>query len=318
MNPLSTVTGSLIIGLVLPIAGIAQSASWTPPTLGYLFDPAAKSIRPLSGIPGAASLEAGLAVPSKLEQASVSPNRKFALAATKEGEHLLLVTWTGNSANASELDGSPASAEQIAFSASGSTAAIWNRDTRKIQVWKGLPDQPSLYKEIEAADLTALAVSDDGDAVAAATEAGLVLAGDVKILAPGSFSGLAFLPGTHDLAAAEQALDQVSLIRRVDSDADTVQLADGQDGVSQPIAVAFSSDGRKLIVANLRGQSVLSIDLESRAVTATLCECEADGLYRAQGNAVFRLTNGSQDLIALFDGDSDEPRVLSIPVGASR
>ncbi len=318
MNPLSTVTGSIIIGLCLPMLGAAQSASWTPPTLGYLFDSDSKSIRPLSGIPGAASLEAGLAVPSKLEQAFISPNRKFALAATKDGEHLLLVTWTGNSANATELDGAPASAEQIAFSGSGSAAAIWNRDARKIQVWKGLPDQPSLFKEIESAELTALAVSDDGDAVAAATEVGLVLAGAGKILGVGSFSGLAFLPGTHDLAAAEQTLDQVSLIRKVDSDADTVQLAGNQDGVSQPIAVAFSSDGRKLIVANLRGQSVLSIDLESRAVIATPCDCEAEGLYRAQGNAVFRLTNGSQDLIALFDGDSGEPRVLSIPVGASR
>ena len=145
-----------------------------------------------------------------------------------------------------------------------------------------------------------------------------MLAGTGKILAAGSFSGLAFLPATHDLAAAEQSLDQVSLIRKVDSDSDTVQLAGNQDGVSQPVAVAFSADGRKLIVANLRGQSVLSIDLESRVVIATPCDCEADGLYRAQGNAVFRLTNGSQDLIALFDGDSGEPRVLTIPAGASR
>ena len=319
MNPLSIVTSSFIIGLCLPTIGAAQSASWTPPTLGYLFDAASKSIRPLSGIPGAAGLEAGLAVPSKLERASISPNRKFALAEIKDGDHILLVTWAGTAAVVSELDGAPPSAEQIAFAASGSTAALWNRDIRKIQVWKGLPDQPSLYKEIDAAELTALGVSDDGDAVVAATtDAGLILAGAGKTLAAGSFSGLAFLPGTHDIAAGEQSLDQVLLIRKVDSDVDTVQLAGNQDGVSQPIAVAFSADSRRLIVANLRGQSVLSINLESRAVIATPCDCEMEGLYRAQGNAVFRLTNGSQDSIALFDGDSEEPRVLSIPAGASR
>ncbi len=318
MNPLSIVTSYFVIGLCLPVVGVGQSAIWTPPTLGYLFDGAAKSIRPLSGIPGAASVEAGLAVPNKLERASISPNRKFALAETKDGEHLLLVTWSGNSAVVSALDGAPPSAEQIAFGASGSTAAVWNRDAGKIQVWKGLPDQPSLYKEIEASGLSALAVSDDGDAVAAANDGGLFLAGAGKALAAGNFSGLAFLPGTHDLAAAEQSLDQVLMIRKVDSDTDTVQLAGNQDGVSQPIAVAFSADARKLIVANLRGRLVLSIDLESRAVTATPCDCEAEGLYRAQGNAVFRLTNGSQDSIALFDGDSGEPRVLSVPAGASR
>lgn len=319
MNSLSLITSSFVMSLCFPMIGFAQAASWTPPLLGYLFDAAGKSIRPLSGIPGAASLEAALSVPSKLEHASISPNRKFALAETKDSNHVLLVTWTGTVAVLSALEGAPASAEQIAFAASGSTAAIWNHDSGKIQVWKGLPDQPSLYKEIEVTELTALGVSDDGDAVvAASTDTGLILAGSGKTLAAGSFAGLAFLPGTHDLAAAEQSIDQILLIRRVDSDADTVQLAGNQDGVSQPIAVAFSSDARKLVVANLRGQSVLSIDLESRAVIVTPCDCAAEGLYRAQGNAVFRLTNGSQDMIALFDGDSEAPRVLLIPAGVSR
>ncbi|MEO8130821.1 MAG: hypothetical protein ABI822_27230, partial [Bryobacteraceae bacterium] len=67
MNSLSTVTSSFLIGLCLPLAGAAQTVAWTPPTLGYLFDSESKSIRPLSGVPGAASLEAGLSVPSKLE-----------------------------------------------------------------------------------------------------------------------------------------------------------------------------------------------------------------------------------------------------------
>jgi hypothetical protein len=318
MNPISTVTGLIVISVCLPMAGAAEAVNWTPPTLGYLFDSDTKSIRPLSGIPGAASLESGLAVGSKLEKASISPNRKFAIAEIKDGEHLLLVSWSGTAATAEPLDGAPATAEQIAFSASGSTAALWTRDAHRIQLWKGLPDHPSLYKEIETAELTALAVSDDGDAVAAATEAGLVLAGAGRTLASGNFSGLAFLPGTHDLAAAERSLDQVLLISKVDSDPDTAQLASIQDGVAQPVALAFSADARKLIVANLRGRSVLSIDLESRAVLVTPCECQADGLYRAQGNSVFRLTNGSQDLIALFDGDSSEPRVLNIPAGAAR
>jgi hypothetical protein len=300
------------------MGGYSQSVNWAPPTLGYLFDAAAKSIRPMSGIPGAASLESGLAVSSKLEKASISPNRKFAVAEIKDGEHLQLVALASGAAVSSELDGTPGTAEQVAFSAGGSTVAIWSRSTQKIQVWKGLPDRASLFKEIDFAELTALAVSDDGDAVAAATDGGLVLAGAGKTLASGSFAGLAFVPNSHDLAAAEQTLDQVSLFSRVDSDPEITQLAGNQDGVAQAVALAFSSDAKKLIVANLRGQSVLSIDLDSRAIVSTPCDCQADGLYRAQGNAVFRLTNGSQDLIALFDGDSDEPRVLSIPAGASR
>jgi hypothetical protein len=318
MNPISTVTGSILISVCLPIVSAAQAVNWTPPTLGYLFDSDTKSIRPLSGIPGAASVESGLAVGSKLERASISPNRKFALAEIKGSEHLRLVIWSGTVATAEPLDGAPATAEQIAFSASGSTAALWARESNRIQIWKGLPDSPSLYKEIEIAELTALAVSDDGDAVAAATEAGLVLAGAGRTLASGNFSGLAFVPGTHDLAAAEQSLDQVLLIGKVDSDPDTTQLASSQDGVAQPVALAFSADARKLMVANLREKSVLSIDLESHAVLVTPCDCQADGLYRAQGNSVFRLTSGLQDLIALFDGDSAEPRVVNIPAGAAR
>src|SRR4051812_38279818 len=143
MNPLSTVTGSFLMAVCLPIAGAAQAVNWAPPTLGYLFDSGSKSIRTLSGIPGAASLESGVSVASKLERASISPNRKFALGEIKDGDHLLLVVLSGSGSTASSLDGTPATADQIAFSASGSTAAIWSRDAQKIQVWKGLPDQPA-------------------------------------------------------------------------------------------------------------------------------------------------------------------------------
>src|SRR4051794_5329073 len=116
MTSFSAVAASLLIAISIPNQGNAQSATLTGPRLGYLFDTEEKTIRPLSGIPGAASLDSGISVASKLERAFISPNRKFALAQPREGGQILVITWgDGGSASANALDGSPAVADQIAF-----------------------------------------------------------------------------------------------------------------------------------------------------------------------------------------------------------
>ena len=59
--------------LTLSLAGLAiagDPARVTSPVLGYVFDSASKSMRPIAGVPGAAAIEA--AVPSASRSRSAS------------------------------------------------------------------------------------------------------------------------------------------------------------------------------------------------------------------------------------------------------
>src|ERR1700694_6037682 len=100
--------------VVLLLSAVAQMPRWSTPTLGFVYDTDSKSIRPISGVVGAASLDGGLAVPVKLESASVSPNRQIALARTVDSDQLQLVRWKGSSGDATPLDGSIAASGLIA------------------------------------------------------------------------------------------------------------------------------------------------------------------------------------------------------------
>jgi hypothetical protein len=296
----------------------AQPAKWSTPTLGYLYDSDSKAIRVLSGIPGAASLDGGLSVPDKLEQAAISPNGKYAIGAVKDAGSLSLITWATGAVTSAALDGTT-SADLVAFSNSSAVAAILSRDAQTIQIWTGLPDQPSLARQVAAVDLSALAVSDDGTLLAGANASSVFLLGgdQPKVIANGGPYALTFLKDSHDLAIADQTADQISLLTQPDGDMKTQALAGSADGVAQVTALAVSGDGTVLVAANLRGKSVLSIDLGSKLSTLTQCDCQAEGLYRAQGNAVFRLTNSLDNPISVFDGDTG-PRVVIIPAGGAQ
>jgi hypothetical protein len=310
---------TLAIIAAAPAILTAQTAKWSTPTLGYLYDSDSKAIRVLSGIPGAASLDGGLSVPDKLEQAAISPNGKYAIAAIKDSGSLSLITWSMDAVTSATLDGTPVSADLVAFSNSSAVAAILSRDAQTIQIWTGLPDQPFLARQVAAVDLSTLAVSDDGALLAGANTSSVFLIGgdQPKLIANGGPYALTFLKDSHDLAIADQAADQISLLTEPDGDVKTQALAGSADGVAQVAALAVSGDGAVLVAANLRGKSVLTIDLTSKLSTLTQCDCQAEGLYRAQGNAVFRLTNSLDNPISVFDGDTG-PRVVIIPAGGAQ
>jgi WD40 repeat protein len=319
MKRTSTLRGALLI--LVPGLAIAQSSQLSSPTLGYVFDPDGKAIRIIAGVPGAASLEGNLTLPFKLENAIVAAGRKYAIAENSDSDTLLLVTWPDGKAASRALEGAPKTATLMSFSTSGDIAAIYSRANNSVQIWKGLPADPSLLREMDSPAITALAISDDGALVAVTNDSGIQLLGgdQPRQLAPGGpYGALSFLKNSHDLAAADQQLNQIILIGRADTDAQLSTLAGAQDGIAQPIAVAFSLDGQKLVVANAANSSILVLDLNSRATSVLQLDRKPDGLYRAQGNAVFRLTSSLDDPIALMDGDADEPRLLSIPTGVAR
>src|SRR5436190_175524 len=116
--------------LLVPGLAVAQTSRWNFPILDYLFDAESKSIRMISGVPGAASLDGSLSVGVKLERASIAPSRSYALAENTESDHLLLVRFDRTNGTAIPLDAAPATADTVAFSATGSAFAVYSKQAQ--------------------------------------------------------------------------------------------------------------------------------------------------------------------------------------------
>ena len=276
--------------------------SLSAPDLGYFFDSSSGRIRLISGVPGAALLDDALPTDA-FDFASVAPSGRFAIA--RSGAAVLLVRW---SPEVSTVPMPGAAFSRIVFSPTGESAVL--AGDGRAQVWTGLPDAPALSREIETAS-EVLAVSDDGGAVVGASEDALVIheaGAEPRTLMSGSFSAAAFLRGSRVFAAAGRDLDAVYRFGNGEPEVIWQQAA-------EPVSLAFSLDGARLVIANVRSGSVTLLDPETGQATDTPCDCRPEGLFRMRGNAVFRLTDSRKSPLTLFDGDADQPRVAAIPGG---
>jgi hypothetical protein len=193
-----------------------------------------------------------------------------------------------------------------------------------VRVWSGLPGETRLTAEFPLESVSAMAVPDDGQAVLAATtqdERGALVwlaASERRMLAFGTFSALAFRRGSRDAAAADSVSNEVILFRNVAGEASPSLLAGASEGVAQPIGVAFSADGRKVLLAGREPESLLAIDIDTGFKQLTPLGCRPDGLFPLGGNAVFRLTASAKSPVCIYDGDAPEPVISQIPAGVEQ
>ena len=306
---------SLVVAAVIAAArpGTCQQANWSTPLLGHFYDTSSNTITKIAGIPGAASVDGSVPSASKLRAAHVAPAGNFAIAQTVD-EGVVLLDWPRGEVSMRELRGAPDEFASVAFSPNGNIAAIASASQGKLQIWRGLPGSPALGQEI-AFDGDVLAVSDDGT-IAATRNGGvyLVEAESLKLLAAGTFSAIAFRPGTSELAAADKDGDTVVSLRTRDGGPTT--LATAEHGIAEPAGLQFSADGRKLVIANRRGRSATMIDLSTHTAATVSCECSPSLVSAGTGNAVFRITrpNSANEPLVFLDANSPEPRVFLVPV----
>ncbi len=314
--------GLIQVALVLAVApwfAAAQTpALFSRPMLGYVFDSSMNQVRMIAGVPGAASLTTGFAWTGGT--VAVSPLNTFGLAS---GAGLSLLDWSGSQLAVRTIDKLEETPVQVAFSPSGRTAAAYYRAAARLRVWTGLPERAALLTDLEVFPPEgapfAMAVSDDGQA-AAALVAGKLIRMDIGAAIDGgaSYAALAFRPGTRDLAVADAANDRILLFTDMTTAGAPTPLAGVDEGIAGPAALAFSRDGKQLVVANHSKESLWSMALESKTVTALDCGCRPDGLYPAAGNAVFRLSDSVKGNLSLYDGDSEEPRIVLVSAGVER
>jgi hypothetical protein len=202
------------------------------------------------------------------------------------------------------------------FSPSGSSAALYS--SRVLQVLTGLPDSPALSTafDLSSSDAPgALAISDDGGFLLFAAGGSIRLlstAADNRAVMDASPDALvAFAPQSHDAAVMDAAGAGLALLRDVANASAPQTLAAVDDSLAAPAGLAFSADGRSLLLASASARSISMFDLASGARSAIACDCAPAGLVRM--GSVFRLNEPGSAPMWLLDAGAAEPRIVFVP-----
>jgi hypothetical protein len=305
------------IALCLGFAGAlaAQQGTVTGPTSGLIFDQVAGVLRPVVGVPGAATIGDGIVLSYQVSWAVVAPRLDSAVVEAQDGSlHFLRLAGGGFSElTVAGVTGVPLS---VVFSPSGTAAALVY--SSEAQVLTGFPGAPAVSRVMPLGAAVSTQVrpaSRPGPGQVALSDDGTVLlevhgdriqlagAGGRSSLMPGLMA--AFAPGGHDAAVADGA--GVTLVHDVDGSAQPTVLT--AQGVAQPVGLAFSADGATVFAAGAAG--VVALAAAGGSVNQVACTCAPMGL--AAMGQVFLLNELAQGPLWLLDPSGSAPRTVFVP-----
>jgi len=310
--------------LLSPLCEAAQPVAvqqMRGPLVGLFFDAEAGAVRPIRGIPGASTLGKPLELGTAVSRAAISPQQDSALAVTAGDSAVIHIRIAAlDSVSVNPIEGAAPGADLIALSPEGKAAAVYRRDSNTVQIVTGLPDAPTVAGTIDLSgqpgSLTALAVRDDGALLGGFSdqESGLVVLmrpeGSAQLVAAlGHVAAVSWLAGSGGALVADDRENKVHLIRDVEGGAAAAPIASESEGISRPVAVEASADGRRALVAGAGGM-ITAVDLADGI--SLVCPCRPAGLVRVNTESVFALTDRASDPIWLLDAGS-EPRLVFVP-----
>lgn len=286
------------------------------PVAGYVFDKAARALRPVLGLPGASTLGSPIKG-YRVDQAFIAPKLDSVVGVTSEGAFRLVRMHDGIVSEMAVGGLAPAGSQySVAFSPSGTSVALYAGN--RVQLIVGLPDAPAVGGSIDltgADQPSALAVSDDARTLLLSIGNSIRFfesyadMGKLIDIAPGAL--VAFAPGGHDAAVADTSAGVV-LFHDLAGPGASQLIAPPDENTAAFAAVAFSSDGKALFLASSAAQAVTQLDLAGGSRTVIPCGCSPTVLAR-MGN-VFRLTELTRDPLWLLDAPESAPRVVFVPV----
>ncbi len=288
------------VAIVLMLAA-AVSAQVTAPLVGWL--PDGTEIRPINGLPAAAALGRPANVGRAMTHVAVSPSQNYVLASDfVTGEVLFIVPGVSSTTLDTLLN-----PDQIVASPRGSSAILWFSAPPQFEILSGLPAAPTI-RQIGASflntPLSAIAVSDDGQWIAAASSAGVYEWGPDGVphqLYGGSDAlAIAFFAGSSDLAIATS-----TQLLSIAASATSVLY----QGSFSPVGLAISFDNQKIVLAD-QGGTIYSVDAATRTPSIVDCQCLPSGVF-GLGGAVFRLTSSTFGAVKLFDAAAGA--ILAVP-----
>jgi len=314
-------TGVLLTAHPLPAAD--SQAQIGAPVLGYVFDPAAKGIRPVLGTPGASIVGDPLDLGVAVAWSVISPRQDFAIVAGADDATVRIVALPPGNFDSQILTTAATISNRIIFSPGGESVGWYQADQAKLQVFTHLPHQPALAYEIDltgvGGDLLSAAISDDGDLALMLTGGQdnptlwLSYAGTVpaQLPAPAATATMSFRRSSQDAAMATRD-GQVYLLQNLSTGPNFLVLAPADDRTSDPVAVQFSPDGQRVYVATRQGM-VAGFGIRSEGATFISCGCKPSGLFPLHSRMLIRLNEISDGPLMLLDTANPEPRIWFVP-----
>jgi hypothetical protein len=306
---------ALILTSLAAVAIQAQQGSVKGPVSGYVFDSSAQGLRPILGVPGASLFGAPLNFGFAVSSAYAAPRQDAALVVAADGSlHVFsLNAGTATEESVSNLVSSP---QRVVFSPAGTSAAIYAGGS--IEVVTGLPNNATVSGGVDLPSGTVpdgLAISDDGAVVLVSAGKAVLLYGGSnalgKLMDTAGPAMLAFAPGGHDAALDDPAGAGVVLFHDLTGASSSQVLAAPDAIISASSALAFTADGKSLLLASSKGQSVTTIDIAAGSRNAIACTCSPSTLAR-MGN-LFRLTELGREPVWVLDPLSSVPRIVFVP-----
>ena len=276
----------------------AQTGSWSVPSSGYVFDSIARNVRPVSGFVGSAVL--GAPVATGIDWASIAPDRKSSLV--EMNGSLFWIPDLSASATSQALDRVPL-ARQALWSADASQVVIlsnggqldwvnnFGADPVPLSTWnlgsasrirRGADGQVRAGSTPEKAVWSLLAADSAADQVMLSFNSGessqLWLASStappVRIQFAGTPVAAAFTPDAGGVFVADAAGHRVVEIQNLRTSPLPETVISSALYVNDPSALAVSSDGNRLFVADKTDDVIRVFDLTAAQASSVSPELE--------------------------------------------
>ncbi len=296
-----------------------SSASVGGPVTGFVFDPQTAAMRPMLGIPGAAYI--GAPVASQVAAASISPDGSAALV-IQLGRLVLYTGLRSGSSSSLVIDNAITGVDHLVWSADGSAAAVYASKTAHGQLLSNLAQTPGAGAPIDLSGIagTVTALACDGQHIvtgATSSESGgIYLAGPqtaLQRIASASNPSALVLAGANLYFADRQSQQ----IWEVESYAKTpaAVLFASDSGISSPVGLQVSADGKRLYTANGGNHTLAIYDVASRSPLSTIdLDFTPTGLDRFGASSVYLFSSAGQGpLHVLTDANTAKIAVFFVP-----
>jgi len=272
------------------------------PSLGLLYDPAARTLHSVNGVAAAALLSERLSTADGLAWLEAAPGGALALGLTQDTGQLEMLTASGRRT----LDSFPAGARGARFSPAGKAALVLFEG--RALVLTSLLDSPSVAWEFVAPSEASLAISDDGSRALSLAEGRVVQYNAdgslAELLATGARSAV-FVEGSHDSVIL--TTEAGSLLLNHNGELSRLALP---ESLATPIAAAGTQD--HILLASEDG-AVTKLARDGSTVDTVACGCKPTTLTRIGRSLLYRLNDPGDGPVWLLDVAEGQPRILFIP-----
>ncbi len=320
-------------------AGCLAMAGWADttlrgPMLGYVLDSRAQALRPIQGIPGAATLGAPVDLGFPVLRAAVSSRGDFALVVRAEDQALWLARLEPGGVAVAAVPGALANAERIAFNITDRAAAVYAAG--RLQLLRGLPLNPEAGAIVNVSSLGAVTVlaldSEASTALLAVSDglqgglyrvplpevgdAGQTVEAQARLVAHlAAPTAVALVRQERDAVVSDAGWNRILLIQNWSGEAAVMTLAGEGQGIARPVGVEVSADGRLVFAANAASATVAVVELETGAVDLKpALEATPTRLERLQGRVTFLLNEPGEEPLLVLD-NAEKAQIYFVPGG---